>query len=58
MERVGEKANMRKKVEGYSLKFKHFNQNSKSSNIYYEFEVKYRELPEVIFRYTIYHFGA
>ena len=41
LERVGEQANRRKKVKGYSLNFKHSNWNSKSSNIYYNFEVKY-----------------
>ena len=40
MDKVGEQANMRKKVEGYGLKFIHSNWNSNSSNnIYYEFEV-------------------
>ena len=32
VERVGEQANMRNKVEGYSLKFIHSNWNSNSSS--------------------------
>ena len=40
VERVGEQPNMRKKVEGYGLKFIHSNWNSNSSNnIYNDFEV-------------------
>ena len=59
LERIGEQANMRKKVEGYGLKFMHSNWNSNSSNnICYEFEVIFWVLIEVIFRYTIYHFKA
>ena len=59
MKRVGEQANTRKKVEEYGVKFIHSNWNSNSrSNIYYQFEVIFRVLIEVIFRYAIYHFGA
>ena len=40
-----------------SLKFKHSNWNSKfGSNIYYDFEVTYGVLLEVIFRHAIYRF--
>ena len=53
MERVEEKANMRKKVGGHSLKFKH--RKSKSSNIiYFDFKVKSRALLEAIFGKSIY----
>ena len=59
MERVGKQENKRKKVEGYSLKFKHSNWNSKSgSNIYIDFEVKFGVLPNVIFYHAIYRFEA
>ena len=59
LERIGEQANMRKKVEGYGLKFMHSNWNSNSSNnICYEFEVIFWVLIEVIFGYTIYHFKS
>ena len=40
VERVGEQTNIRKKVEGYGLKFIHSNWNSNSSNnIYYDLEM-------------------
>ena len=59
MDKVGEQANMRKKDEGYGLKFIHSNQNSNSSNnIYYDFEVIFRVLFEVIFGHAIYRFEA
>ena len=48
---------MRKKVERYSLKFKHSNWNIKFGNsIYCDFEVKFRVFPKVIFGHTMYHF--
>ena len=53
MERVEEKANTRKKVEGHSLKFKHRKSKS-SSNIYFDFKVKSRALLEAIFGKSIY----
>ena len=57
MERVGEQRNTRNKVEGYSLKFIHSNWNSNSSsNIYFDFEVIFGVLLEVIFGHAIYHF--
>ena len=59
VERVEEQTNMRNKVEGYSLKFIHSNWNSNSSsNVYYDFEVIFGVLLEVIFRHAIYHFEA
>ena len=56
VERVGKQANMRKKVEGYGLKFIHSNWNSNSSSkIYYDFEMIFGILYEVIFGHAIYH---
>ena len=51
MERVKDQPNMRMRVGGHNLKFKHVNWNSKSSsNMYLEFEVKYEALLEINFR--------
>ena len=59
VKRVGEQANMIKKVEGYNLKFIHSNWNSKfGSNIYYDFEMIFGVLLNAIFGHAIYHFKA
>lgn len=59
MERFGEQAKTRKKVEGHSLKFIHGNWNSKSgSSTYLHFKVNFERLSEINFVQAIYYFEA